>query len=121
MLLPPKVAAVIQEVRGEPGCHNDPRLLRSVLSYARVVRQTMKIGLTALTLQPACVVGVLFVKKKGNRLRLVIDCRQANALFAPPPSVELLSGDGLSRIAVDSSGLVHGESTGLHYGMLLRC
>ena len=39
-----------------------------------------------------------------------------NALFAPPPSVELLSGDWLSRIEVDSSGLAHGETPGLHYG-----
>ena len=30
--------------------------------------------------------------------------------------LELLSGDGLSRIEVDTSGLVHGESPGLHYG-----
>ena len=49
MLLPLEVAVVIQEVRWEPGCHNDPRLLRSARSCARLVRQTMKIGLTALT------------------------------------------------------------------------
>ena len=76
----------------------------------------MKIGLTALTLRPACLIGVLFVKKKENRLRLIVDCREANALFAPPPPVELLSGDGLSRIEVDFSGLVRGESLRLHYG-----
>ena len=29
MLLPPRIAAVFQEVPGELGCHNDPRLLRS--------------------------------------------------------------------------------------------
>ena len=60
MLLPPEVAAVILVVRGDPGCDNDPRLLRSARSYARLVRQTMKIGLTALTHRPACVVGVFF-------------------------------------------------------------
>ena len=49
MLLPPE-AAVNREITGEPGCHNDPRLLHSARSYARLVRQTMKIGLTALTL-----------------------------------------------------------------------
>ena len=97
------MAAVIQEIRGEPGRHND----------ARLVRQTMKIGLTALTLRPACVLGVFFVK---NRLRLIVDCRKANALFAPPPPVELLSGDGFSRIEADTSGLVHGESPGLRQG-----
>ena len=99
-----------------PSCRNDPRLLRSARSFARLVRQTMKIGLTALTLRPACVLGVLFVKKKENRFRLIVDCRKANALFAPPPPVELLSGDGLLRIEVGSSGLAHGESPGLHDG-----
>ena len=63
--------------------------MRSARSYARLVRQTMKIGLTALTLRPACM---------------------------PSPSVELLSGDGLSRIEVDPSDLVHGVPPGLHYG-----
>ena len=37
----------------------------------------MKIGLTALTLGPACVLGVFFVKKKKNRLRLIVDCRKS--------------------------------------------
>ena len=67
------------------------------------------------TLRPACVLGVFFVKKE-NRLRLIVDCRKASALLAPPPSVDLLSRDGLSRIEVDSTGLAHGESPGLHYG-----
>ena len=105
MLLPPEVAAVIHEIRGEPGCHNDLRLLCSARSYARFVRQTMKIGLTALTLRPSCVLGVFFVKKKG----------ESPSAHRCPPSVELLSGDGLSRLDVDASGLVHGESLGLHY------
>ena len=82
---------------------------------ARLVRQTMEILLTALTLRPACVLGVFYVTEKENRLRLTVDCRRANALCALPPYVELLSGDGLSRIEVDSSGLAHGESPGLHH------
>ena len=77
MLLPSLVTAVIQEVGGEPGCHNDPRLLRSARSCARFLRQTP------------------FFVKKENRIRLTVDCRKAKPLFAPPPSVELLSGDGL--------------------------
>ena len=50
MLLPPEAAAVIQEITGDFGCHNDPRLLRSARSYARLVCQTVKIGLTTITL-----------------------------------------------------------------------
>ena len=55
------------------------------------------------------------MKKKEGRLRLTVDCRRANALFALPPYVELLSGDGLSRIDVDSCSLAHEESPGLHH------
>ena len=72
----------------------------------------MKIGLSALILRPACVLGVFFVKKRGDRPRLIVDCRKTNTLFATPPPVQLLSGDGLSRIEVGASGLVHGESPG---------
>ena len=75
----------------------------------------MKIGLTALTLRPACVLGVFHVKEKENRLRVIVDRHKASALFAPPPSLELLSGDGLSRIDVDSCSLAHGVSPGLHH------
>ena len=76
---------MIQEIRRELGCHNDARLLRSARSYARLVCQTMSIGLTALTLRPAFVLGVFFVKKNGDRFRLIVDCWKANALFSPPP------------------------------------
>ena len=36
-------------------------------------------------------------------MRLIIDARASNALFADPPSVDLLTSEGLSRIEVDSS------------------
>ena len=104
MLLPSEVAAVIQEVTGEPGCHNDPRLLRRARSNSRFVRQKMKIGHEALALRPACVFGVFFVKRRKKTLRLIVDCREANVWFAPDPSVELPSGDGLWRIEVDTPG-----------------
>ena len=91
MLLPLEVATVFQEVTAEPGCRNDPRLSRIPRSHARLVRQTMKIGHTAPTLRPTCVLGVFFVKNKGDSLRLIADCRKANVWFAPPPCVELLS------------------------------
>ena len=69
----------------EPGCHNDPRLLRSARSYARLVRQTPS------PFHPlACSASLLIAAKR-------------TLCFAPPPPVESLSGDGLSRIEVDAS------------------
>ena len=69
---------LLKEITSEPGGHNDPRLLRSARSSARLVRRTMKFGLTALTLI------VFIVKKKGDCVRPIVDCRKADALFAPP-------------------------------------
>ena len=69
--------------------------------------------MSSLTLRPARRLGR---EEKGDRLWLIAECRKANALFASPPLVELLSGDGLPRIEVDSSGLANGESPGLHNG-----
>ena len=63
MLPPPEVDAVFLEARGEPGCHNNPRMLRSAPPYARLVRQTTKIGLTVLTLRTAWVLDVGFVRR----------------------------------------------------------
>ena len=73
----------------------------------------MKIGNTALTLRPACVIGVFFMKKKENRLRGIVDCRKANALFAPPPSVELLCGVSKSTpLVLSTENLLH-HTTGV--------
>ncbi|CAK0906248.1 unnamed protein product, partial [Prorocentrum cordatum] len=84
MLLPPREAALIRELHGLPGCHTDPLLLQRPRSYAKFVRRALRIGL----------------KKDGERLRLIVDCRRSNALFRPPPGVDLLSGEGLGRIEV---------------------
>ena len=69
----------------------------------------MKIGLTAPTVRPACARRLLR-EEEGESLTAA---KQTLSLLLP---VELLSGDGLSRIDVGSSGLVHGESPGLHHG-----
>ena len=106
MLLPQEVAAGIQEVRGEPGCNNDQRLLRSARSYARPVRQTMKNWAHC----PHPSTGV-----RARRLLREEKRRPLSAYRWLPSSVELFSGDGLPRIEVDSSGLGHRASLGLHY------
>ena len=89
-LLPLEVAAAIHEVRGEPGCHDDPRMLRSARSYAPLVHQTMNIGLTVLTTFDPLLCSAFSSKKKGDRLGLIVDCRTTNAFFTHPPSLELL-------------------------------
>ena len=42
------------------------------------------------------------MKKKCGELRLIIDCRRANQLFLDLPGVDLVTGDGLSMIEIDT-------------------
>ncbi|CAK0800111.1 unnamed protein product, partial [Prorocentrum cordatum] len=81
--------------------------------------------------QPKSVLGLFVVKKKdGARLRLIVDCRRSNALFRPPPGVDLLSGEGLGRIempimeASDFAGLCAvlgmGDVADCFHGMKLQ-
>ncbi|CAK0824653.1 unnamed protein product, partial [Prorocentrum cordatum] len=105
MLLPPREAALMRELDGLPGCHTDPLLLQRPRSYGKFVRRALSIGLVTLTRRPKSVLGLFFVKKKdGARLRFIVDCRRSNALFRPPPGVDLLSGEGLGRVEMPIMG-----------------
>ena len=67
-------------------------------AYVGLVKRLLKVGLVRLSTSCRCQVGIFFVKKKGDRQRLILDCRPANRLFRSPPGVDLVSGDGFSRI-----------------------
>ena len=45
----------------------------------------------------------------------IVDCGQSKRIVCSSVVCGAVAGDGLSRIEVDSSGLVHGESPGPHY------
>jgi hypothetical protein len=68
-------------------CYTDPTLKRSRACYHDLVRKMHDGGLICFTQRPLCRVGAFCVKKKNGRLRLVIDCRGANRLFKPTPSL----------------------------------
>ena len=46
-------------------------------------------------------VGIFFVHKNNNKVRLIIDARAVNMRFADPPSVSLLTSEGFTMIEVD--------------------
>ena len=64
--------------------------------HARLIKHCADIGLDDYTLTPLCVLGMFFVYKKDKSLRMIVDCRKANQLFAKPPGVDLVTGEGLS-------------------------
>lgn len=79
--------------------------------------------MVSLTLAPRSVLVLFFVKEKDNKLRLIVDCRRTNSLFRAPPGVELLSGDGLSRIEaqVDSPSSLADFAVCLGVGDVADC
>eukprot|EP00959_Pyramimonas_sp_CCMP1952_P272814 5703225-Pyramimonas_sp.AAC.1 len=52
-------------------------------------------------------VEAFFVEKKDKRLRMVIDCRRANAWFAEPAGVSLCTGDALSKLELGLNDELH--------------
>eukprot|EP00434_Breviolum_minutum_P035087 symbB.v1.2.031057.t1/scaffold3565.1/size54034/3 len=91
----------IQEV-GPREVYSDPKL-RVRRSYIDFVKKLINLGLVDLSTQKAQEeVGVFFVKKKQNKLRLILDCRRSDHWFKPPTAVSLATGESLRRIAVDN-------------------
>ena len=119
MRLTPLASIRIEEARGLPGCHRDPVLLSQPRAYDRLVRRCTDIGLTSLALQYEAELGGFFVHKKGDRERLILDCRRANARFLRPPGVELLSSYGLGK--VESLGHLQGIASYLGVGDVADC
>ena len=84
--------------------HVDQALLRHRRKFVAVVRRLVRSGLFRLLPAEEMkeTVGVFFVQKNGKtKVRLVIDARRSNCHFAGPPSVDLLTGEGLAGIEVE--------------------
>ncbi|CAK0790584.1 unnamed protein product, partial [Prorocentrum cordatum] len=75
----------------------DPVLRRKRPAYIGLVKRLLKLGLARLSTARRCQVDIFFVKKKGDRQRLILDRRPANRPFRSPPGVDRVSSDGLSR------------------------
>ena len=65
------------------------------------MRRAVDIGIVDFVGWCASELGVFFVRKKDGRLRLIVDCRRTNQLFLDPPGVDLVTGEGLSKIELD--------------------
>ena len=90
----------IQE-EGPQEVYSDPKL-RVRRSYIDFVKKLIDLGLVDLSTEKAVEeVGIFFVKKKLNKLRLILDCRRSNHWFKPPTAVSLATGESLRRVAVE--------------------
>ncbi len=78
----------------------DPKLRRNQRMYHSFIKKLHNAGYLVFTRNPKAHVGVFFVKKTDEKIRLIIDARGPNKLFQAPPGVDLLSSDGFARTEV---------------------
>ena len=109
MLRAPSEVRVETDLRGVPNVHFDPVLKKNPRRYQSVVKRCHRIGMLGVTLKCESELGILFVKKKNDRLRLILDCRATNILFKDPPRTDLVIGEGLSDIEVELDNEGDGE------------
>ncbi|CAK0902508.1 unnamed protein product [Prorocentrum cordatum] len=86
--------------------YSDPALRRRG-AHEEFIRMLQERGLVDFAESGIESVEAFFVEKKDQRLRMVIDCRRANAWFAEPAGVSLCTGDALSRLELGLNDELH--------------
>ena len=85
---------------GVERCYSDPEL-RKPQVFRDFVARLHSLGLVDYSLDASVEsVEMFFVKKKQDRLRLILDCRRSNAWFADPAPVKLTTGESLSKVQI---------------------
>lgn len=74
--------------------------LASRIEYARLVRRLISLGMCRLSTHALVVNGLFCVPKDDWWLRLIIDCRPVNAVFADAPSLVLPTPDVLASARI---------------------
>ena len=94
-------------------CYEDPQF-RDRRKYASFLHRLLDLGLITLGLEPAVeTVGIFFVKKKGGKLRMILDCRRSNCHFSTPENIKLATGESMSRMELKSHGQLFTASADL--------
>eukprot|EP00438_Fugacium_kawagutii_P003851 Skav230672 [mRNA] locus=scaffold2185:329965:335309:- [translate_table: standard] len=102
-----------REACGGVRVYNDPKL-NDPVQYGGFVKRLCELNLAEFRLEPQDEeVGLFFVKKKGNRLRMIMDCRKSNLHFSEPAPVELATGDALSKLELGDGATLHMASADL--------
>ena len=80
----------------------DPTLKSNTGCYRALLRRLRKIGYLRFTRVPLCQAGLFFVYKSDKkRIRLIVEARPANQIFASPPGVHLCTSEGFARIQME--------------------
>ena len=93
-------AATHLQVEGPDQTYSDPKF-RNKATYAGFVKRLHGLGLLEIRDYPGHEeVGLVFAKKKNDKLRMILDCRRSNHRFSEPEPVKLTGGESLRRIQV---------------------
>ncbi|CAK0878156.1 unnamed protein product [Prorocentrum cordatum] len=112
-LLPADVAAARLDAWSVKTPYSDPRL-RCARDWEGFARDLHARNLVDFSLDDGVRVDAFFVKKKGGRLRMVIDCRRSNVVFADPAPVVLPTGDSFAALELDDpEGILNVEGVDL--------
>ena len=78
----------------------DPILKHNMHEYVGFISELQKRQMVAFKIHSgeAADLGIFFVRKKGNKQRLIFDTRILNQKFVEPPSTDLPSADAFTRL-----------------------
>ena len=80
--------------------NQDPQV-REAGKYAAFVKRLNGLHLVDVSLRPPEeFVTIFFVKKKGNKQRMILGCWLVNTQFKEPEGIQLASADSLSKMAL---------------------
>ena len=83
--------------QGLPPVYHDPSF-HDTKRYLIFIVELYECGVVRFSDYVRVSLGTFFVKKKNGKIRLIMDCRATNRLFAVPPSVEIGTGSEWSAL-----------------------
>lgn len=78
----------------------DPILRDDLPTYCEFIHDLYQAGMIEFTNRPTGLVTPFCVAKKSGRLRLILDCRDTNLRFKPPPPMAAGTGAAWSQIRI---------------------
>jgi hypothetical protein len=91
--LNPNLVGDLAKAKGQPAA-----FLASRIEYAKLIRRLIALGMVRLSRHALVVNGIFCVPKDSHWLRLIVDCRRANAVFADPAPLSLPTPDILAAL-----------------------
>ena len=89
------------------------RLCGTQAEWVKVVARMRAIDMIDFTVEPKVVSGIFCVAKDGGKLRLIMDARPVNVLFADPVAVKLPTPDLTAALTTDPAQTLHAAKVDL--------